>query len=212
MRTRLLLADDHAVVLQGLLQMLDTAEFEIVRTVRDGHALVEAAVELQPDLIIADISMPILNGIDATRRICAHNARAKIIFFSMHPEVIYAVEAINAGAKGYLVKSADNTELITAMRSVLAGEIYITPLLAEPVMSALRPQRRSGRRASGALTHRQREVLQLLAEGKAPKEIAGILKISERTVEFHKYRIMDTLGLKTVPELAVYAAKTGLMV
>lgn len=211
MRTRILLADDHAVVLEGLLRILDGPEFEIAGTVRDGRALVEAADELQPDLIVTDIGMPLLNGIDAARQICARNPRAKIVFFSMHLEVGYAVEAMLAGARGYLLKSAGDSEVIAAIRKVRDGDIYITPSLEGPVTAALHAPRKNARGGAPSLTHRQREVLQLIAEGKPPKEIAVILGISERTVEFHKYRIMETLGLYTVPELAVYAAKAGMI-
>lgn len=211
MRSRILLADDHVVVLQGLQRILDRAQFEVVGAVSDGRALVEAAARLKPDAIIADISMPLLNGVEALRQIRNQNPKAKVIFLSMHPEAIYAVEAMKAGAKGYLVKSADDEELITAIRKVLAGEVYVTPSLAEPVFNRLRAPRISARGTSEALTLRQREVLQLLAEGKQAKEIAALLKVSGRTVEFHKYRIMETLGIRTVAGLAAYAAKHGIV-
>jgi len=207
MRSRVLLADDHSVVLQGLRRILDRAEFEVVATVRDGRALVEAAAKLKPDVIVADISMPLLNGIEAMRQIRKQDPKAKVIFLSMHPEAIYAVEAIKAGASGYLVKSADDEELITAIEKVLAGEIYVTPSLAEPVLNRLQAPRASAHDAADALTERQREVLQLLAEGKQAKEIAALLNVSHRTVEFHKYRIMETLGIRTVAGLAAYAAR-----
>lgn len=211
MRSRVLLADDHLVVLQGLRRILDRPEFEIVGAVSDGRALVEAAAKLRPDVIIADISMPLLNGIEALRHIRKQNRQAKVIFLSMHPEAIYAVEAIKAGARGYLVKSSDDEELITAIGKVLAGEVYVTPSLAEPVLNRLRAPRLSARGTADALTERQREVLQLLAEGKQAKEIAALLKVSGRTVEFHKYRIMETLGIRTVAGLAAYAAKHGIV-
>jgi DNA-binding NarL/FixJ family response regulator len=204
---KILLADDHKVVLQGISHILDTPEFEIVGTVRNGRALVDAARELKPDVILADISMPLLNGIEAARQIRTHHPRAKIIFLTMHPEAIYAVEAMKAGASGYLVKNIEDEELIAAVRRVRDGGIYITPSLEEPVLNALHAPRKSARGVADALTARQREVLQLLAEGRQPKEIAAILKVSYRTVEFHKYRIMETLGIRTVPALAAYAAK-----
>ena len=192
--------------MEGLRRILDRPEFEVVRTVRDGRALVEAAAALKPDMIVADISMPLLNGIEAMRQIRAKNPSAKILFLSMHPEAIYAVEALKAGGKGYVIKSADDEELITAIKKVLAGEQYVTPSLAEPVFNRLNAPRASAHNPVDALTHRQREVLQLLAEGKQAKEIATILKVSQRTVEFHKYRIMETLGIRTVAGLAAYAA------
>lgn len=211
MRSRVLLADDHLVVQQGLRRILDRPEFEIVGAVSDGRALVEAAASLRPDVIIADISMPLLNGIEALRQIRKQNRKAKVIFLSMHPEAIYAVEAIKAGARGYLVKSSDDEELITAIGKVLAGEVYVTPSLAEPVLNRLHAPRMSARGSAEALTERQREVLQLLAEGKQAKEIAALLNVSDRTVEFHKYRIMETLGIRTVAGLAAYAAKHGIV-
>jgi DNA-binding NarL/FixJ family response regulator len=212
MPTRILLADDHVVVLQGLKRMLERPGFDVVGAVQDGHALVEAAAKLKPDLIIADISMPLLNGIEAMRQIHEHNPKAKLIFLSMHPEAVYAVEAMKAGAKGYLVKSADGDELITAIDRVRAGETYITPSLEELVLNRLQAPRISAQAATDALTPRQREVLQLLAEGKSVKEAAALLNVSDRTVEFHKYRIMETLGIRTVAGLAAYAAKNGIVV
>ena len=138
MKTRILLADDHSVVLQGLQRILNRPEFEVVGAVQDGRALVERTVALKPDLIIADISMPLLNGVEAIRQIEKLKLRVKVVCLSMHPEVVYAVEAIRAGAKGYLVKTADDEELITAVRKVLAGELYVTPSLEEVVMNHLR--------------------------------------------------------------------------
>jgi DNA-binding NarL/FixJ family response regulator len=207
---KVLLADDHKVVLQGVRRILEYPEFEVVGTARDGRALVEAVRELKPDIIIADVSMPLLTGIEATRQIRKHNPKAKIIFLTMHPEAIYAVEAMKAGASGYLVKTADDEELIAAVRKVRDGGIYMTPQLEEVVLNALQAPRKSAHGAA-ALTTRQREVLQLLAEGKQAKEIAAVLNISSRTVEFHKYRIMETLGLKTVAALGAYAAKCGIV-
>ncbi len=209
--TSVLLADDHAVVLEGLRRILDRPEFNIVGALRDGRALVEAAARLQPDLIVADVSMPLLSGIEAARQILRGDSKAKIIFLTIHPDVTYAVEAINAGASGYALKTEAGDELIKAIREVLAGRTYITPSLAEPVSQALQPRRKRSHRNPGTLTSRQHEVLQLLAKGKQPKEIAGLLNVSHRTVEFHKYRIMETLGLRSVAELAGYAVKRGIV-
>lgn len=209
-RPRILLADDHAVVLEGLRRILDRPEFEVVGAVRDGRALVEAAASLRPDIIIADLSMPFLNGVEAARQILKSDRKPKIIFLTMHPEAMYAVEAINAGASGYVLKNEAGEELIKAIREVLDGRTYVTPSLWEPVMHAVRARRKALGKVD-RLTARQREVLQLLAEGKHPKEIAAILNVSHRTVEFHKYRIMDTLGLRSVAELARYAVKQGIV-
>jgi len=211
MRTRILLADDHSVVLQGLQRILDRPEFEVVAAVRDGRALVESAAALKPDLIVADVSMPLLNGIDALRQLVQSHSKVKFIFLSMHPEAIYAVEAIKAGAGGYITKNADDGELIAAIKKVLAGQIYVTPSLEESVMNRLQAPRASAYSAADALTPRQREVLQLLAEGKQAKEIAALLGVSVRTVEFHKYRMMETLSIRTVAGLAAYAAKNRIL-
>jgi DNA-binding NarL/FixJ family response regulator len=208
---RILLADDHAVVLEGLRRILNRFEFEVVGAVRDGRALVEAAANLRPDIIVADVSMPSLNGIEAARQIRKLGVKSKIVFLTMHPETMYAMEAMKAGASGYVLKSEAGEELITAIREVLEGRTYVTPSLAEPVMHALQARRKSARGTTDRLTLRQREVLQLLAEGKQAKEIAALLHVSYRTVEFHKYRIMAALGIRTIPELAVYAAKTGIV-
>jgi len=211
MRARILLADDHAVVIEGLRRILDRPGFEVVGAVHDGHALVEAAARLKPNIIIADVTMPSLNGVEAARQIRKQNPKSKIIFLTMHPEAIYAVEAMSAGASGYVLKNAAGEELITAIREVLNGRTYITPSLAEPVIHALQARGKGAQKTVDRLTPRQREVLQMLAEGKQPKEIAAALNISHRTVEFHKYRLMETLGLKTVAELAGYAVRRGMV-
>ena len=211
MRTRILIADDHTVVLQGLQRMLNRPEFEVVCAVQDGRALVERAIALKPDLIIADISMPLLNGVEAIRQIEKLKLRVKIVCLSMHPDVAYAVEAIKAGAKAYLVKTSDDEELLLAIKKVLAGELYITPSLEEVVLNHFRAPRASTNEQGPSLTQRQREVLQLLAEGKQAKEIAALLDVSVRTVEFHKYRVMEVLAIRTVAGLAAYAAKNRIL-
>jgi len=211
MPIRVLLADDHAVVLEGLRRILDRPGFQIVGAVRDGRDLVKAAADLGPDLVIADVSMPVLNGIDAARQILKSDRRTKIVFLSMHPDVTYAMEALNAGASGYVLKNEAGEELLRAIRGVLEGRTYVTPSLDEPVKRALQDRRTRSRGNQASLTSRQREVLQLLVEGKKAKEIARVLNVSTRTVEFHKYRIMEALGLKTVAELASYAFKHGMI-
>ena len=211
MRTRILIADDHSVVLQGLQRILNRPEFEVVGAVQDGRALVESAFELKPDLIIADIGMPLLNGVEAMKQIEKRKLRVKIICLSMHPEVAYAVEAIKAGARGYVLKTSDDAELLTAISKVLAGELHITPSMEEVVQNHLRAPRAGSNGPVPALTERQREVLQLLVEGKQSKEIAAVLDVSVRTVEFHKYRLMETLGIRTVAGLAAYATRNGIV-
>jgi len=210
-RLRILLADDHAVVLEGLRRILDRPRFEIVGAVADGRALVQAATALQPDVIITDVVMPLLNGIEAARQIVKQNQKSKIIFLTMHPEVIYARQALAAGGCGYVLKSSAGEELITAIDDALHGRVYVTKSIAQAVKRALEARTMSGRSAIDGLTRRQREVLQLLAEGRQAKEIAVTLNLSPKTVEFHKYRIMETLGVHTVAELARHAAKHGIV-
>ena len=206
-----LIADDHSVVVEGLRRILDRPEFEVVGVVNDGRALVQAAAQLQPDVIITDVAMPLLNGIDAAREIHKQNRKPKIVFLTMHPEVAYATAALAAGASGYVLKSAAGEELINAIRDALNGRIYISKVLATSVEHAREIRPTKTRSAVDLLTHRQHEVLQLLAEGRQVKEIAAILKLSPKTVEFHKYRIMDLLGVRTVADLTRYAVKRGIV-
>lgn len=210
-RSRILIADDHEVVLEGLRHILDSPGLEVVGVAKDGRALVQAASESRPDLIITDVAMPLLNGVDAAREIHRQNRKAKIIFLTMHTEVEYATAAFAAGASGYVLKSAAGEELLDAIRSVLNGKTYISKSIAKSVERAREIKQTNSRSAQDLLTHRQREILQLLAEGKQVKEIAGVLKISPKTVEFHKYRIMNLLGLRTIADLARYAQKLGMV-
>lgn len=208
-RLKILLADDHAVVLEGLRRILDRPEFEIVSAVQDGRALIEAAAALRPDLIIADITMPVLNGLEAARQILKENPYTKVAFLSMHSEAIYAAQAIRAGASAYLIKHAAGEELLTAITEIRAGGTYLSSAVRETVADNLRHNRSQG--SAGELTFRQREVLQLLAEGRPIKEIAERLHVSKRTVEFHKYRLMQVLGIKTIAELAGFAVREGIV-
>jgi DNA-binding NarL/FixJ family response regulator len=208
---RLLLGDDHDIVVEGLRRILDQPEFEIVGVVSDGRSLLRAAEELQPDVIIVDITMPLLNGIEAVRQIRKTNRKVIIIFLTMHSEVIFATEAIAAGASGYVLKNSAAEELVTAIRETLRGHTYITSSLTEAVNKGLSARSNSWRSPLDKLTLRQREVLQLLAEGHQVKEIAVRLNVSPRTVEFHKYRIMDQLNLHSVAELSRYAVSCGIV-
>ena len=210
-RSRVLIADDHTIVVEGLRRILDRPEFEVVGVVHDGRGLLQAAVELRLDVIVSDVAMPLLNGIDAAREIHKQNPKLKIIFLTMHSEVAYAMAAIAAGASGYVLKSDVSEELVTAIRNVLNGRTYISKSIAQSVGQARLIRPTNDRRAVDLLTHRQREVLQLLAEGKQVKEIAAVLKLSPKTVEFHKYRIMNLLGLRTVADLTRYAVKRGMV-
>lgn len=208
-RARILLADDHRIVAEGLRGLLEP-EFELVGIVEDGRALLAAAEKLRPDVIVADISMPLLNGIDSVRQIKKTHERIKVVFLTMHPDVTYAASAFEAGASGYVLKHSAPAELITAIHSALSGKTYVTPLLAGELMQFFK-EKPDNRDETTRLTRRQREVLQLLAEGRSAKEIATILNISPRTVEFHKYRIMDDLGLKTPTDLIQYAIRHGIV-
>ena len=209
-RARVLLADDHKIVAAGLKGILEP-EFELVGTVQDGRALLKAARELRPDVIVVDISMPLLNGIEAVRQLKKANDRAKVVFLTMHPDVTYASRAFEAGASGYVLKHSAPAELVTAIREALQGRTYVTPMIAGELMRSY--QDGSGKRKDPirTLTPRQREVLQLLAEGRSAKDAAAILGISPRTAEFHKYRMMRELGIRTNAELMQYAIKHGVV-
>lgn len=206
----MLLADDHAIVTEGLKSILDP-EFELVGTVEDGRAMLLAAEELQPDVIVADITMPSLNGLDAVRQLKKKNARTKVVFLTMHSDADLATEAFRAGASGYLLKQSAGEELITAIHTVLKGRVYLTPLIQQEVLEAFMKAGGEPEKSSVELTARQREVLQLVAEGHTMKEIASALNVSTRTVESHKYDLMEKLGLQTTAELIQYAIKRGIV-
>jgi DNA-binding NarL/FixJ family response regulator len=205
---RVLLADDHAIVLEGLRHILEPA-FEIVGEVADGRSLVDDVLMFRPEIIITAISLPLLNGIEAAREIRKINRKVKIIFLTMHTDPSYAVEALDAGGSAYILKSAAVAEILVAIREVLNGRVYVSPSINKEVLRV--QMERTGRRdeAQTGLTPRQREVLRLLAEGKSLKEVAAALKISVKTVEFHKYRIMNQLGIRTNAEMTKYAVKVG---
>ena len=204
MRPRLLIADDHTLLLEGIRLMLEP-EFELVGSVEDGQSLLVAAKTLKPDIILLDISMPALNGLDAARRIRQFLPSAKLIFLTMHADSDYVTAAFQAGAMGYLLKRAAATELKTAIREVLKGHHYISPLVTRNAIELLISSAKPGRKPSDRLTPRQREVLQLVAEGRSRKEIASILNITVKTVEFHKARLARELNLHTVADFTRYA-------
>jgi DNA-binding NarL/FixJ family response regulator len=209
-RPRVLLADDHLLVAEALTSLL-SAEFDLAGVVEDGRALVEAASRLRPDVIVADVAMPHLNGIDALVRLRKSGNRVPVVFLTMHRDVTFARRALEAGASGFVLKHSASVELIAALRAALEGKTYLTPQLAGGVLEALKqgPEKREDPVVS--LTPRQREVLQLLSEGRSAKEIASSLSISARTVEFHKYQMMERLGLRTSAELVHFAIKHGLV-
>jgi len=209
-RPRVLIADDHLLVGEALKSLL-APEFDLVGIVEDGRALLEAAGTLRPDVIVADVTMPELNGIDALVQLRQGGNRVPVVFLTMHRDVAFARRALEAGAAGFVLKHSASVELIAALHAALEGKTYLTPQLAGEVMESMRlgPAQLSDPVAS--LTPRQREVLQLLAEGRSAKEIAASLSISGRTVEFHKYQMMEALGLHGSAELIHFAIKHGLV-
>ncbi len=209
MRTRVLLADDHAILVEAFKTLLE-AECEVVGAVTDGRELLAAAPKLLPDVIVTDISMPHLNGMDACRKIKKLLPEVKLIFLTVNEDPDLVAEAIQIGADGYLLKKSAASELFQAIKSVMAGETYITPLVTKGMIGSLMGGN-SHRDAINSLTVRQREVLQLLAEGNTMKKAAAILYVTPRTIAFHKYRIMEELQIETNAELIQFAIKNGLV-
>jgi DNA-binding NarL/FixJ family response regulator len=209
MKPRVLLADDHRIVAEGLKSIL-SSEFDLVAMVEDGRALVEAAKKHHPDVIVADITMPHLNGLDAIGLLKKENPRAKVIILTMHQDVAYARRALQAGACGFVLKHSAPAELLTALRAALDDKTYITPTVAADVFDPLQGKDEHPN-ASTRLTPRQTEILQLFAEGKSAKEIASALGISSRTVEFHKYQVMESLQIHSNAELIHFAIKQGIV-
>lgn len=203
-KPRVLLADDHALLL-GAFEKLLAEECEIVGQVGDGRALVEAAEALKPEVIVLDIAMPLLNGLEAGRQIKHKLPSVKLVFLTMNEDPDLAAEAFRAGASGYLLKRSAASELMSAIREVMRARMYITPLVAQGLVQSL--QHGDDRNPAQELTPRQREVLQLLAEGRSMKEVASVLSLTPRTVAFHKYRMMEQLRVKTTAELIQYAVK-----
>ncbi len=207
-RPRVLLADDHTMILAGLRSLLEP-DFELVGTAEDGRALVEAAEQLKPDIILMDISMPLMNGLEAARQLKRVVPQTKIIFLTMHGDVSYVKEAFRVGASGFLIKRSAAPELLTAIHEVLKGRTYVTPLVTKDMLESFFEPTAPLDKLACKLTPRQREVLQLVAEGHSNKEIATILSVSTKTVEFHKYNLMQALGIRTTAELTQYAMRHG---
>jgi DNA-binding NarL/FixJ family response regulator len=209
-RARVLLADDHTIVAEGIASLLEP-EYELVGRVENGRDLVRAADELSPDVIVTDISMPLLNGIEALRQLKQANPDVRVVFLTVHADISYVTEAFRAGASGYVLKQSAAEELRSAIRAVHEGKTYVTPLVATDRLDDLLGAEEQVESLAVVLTQREREVLQLLAEGRSVKEIAAVLAISPRTVEFHKYNVMEKLGLRTTAELTQYAIKHGIV-
>jgi DNA-binding NarL/FixJ family response regulator len=204
-RTRLIIADDHVMFAQGLESLLRD-EFDLLGTAGNGEELVEATLRLQPDVILVDISMPVLNGFDAVRSIKANGSDARIIFLTMHDDATLLSEAFRCGASGYILKQAAGEELVNAIREVAHGNNYVSPLVTDLPDEPLPIHTQKA-----TITPRQREVLELISRGMTMKEIASHLNISTRTAESHKYEMMQTLGVDSTAELIKYSLRLGLI-
>lgn len=209
-KPRLLLADDHAIVVDGLRRLLEP-NFDLVGTAGDGWALLESAERLKPDVIVVDVSMPLLNGIEAVRRLKKANPRCKVVILSMHEDVQIAAESLRAGASGYVLKHSAAETLSHAISEVLKGHTFVSPRIAKDVMFAVMESSQRKARKTVQLTQREREVLQLVAEGRTIRGISSILQVAVRTVVFHKSNIMDKLGRRTTADLTQYAIASGLI-
>jgi DNA-binding NarL/FixJ family response regulator len=207
---RIILADDHTLVVDALRKLI-APYFDVLATVADGYALLDAALSMKPDLIVLDVAMPLLNGLDACRQLKVRMPSMKLVILTMDEDPEIAVEAMKVGASGYILKKSAASELLQAIQATLRGKCYITPQIAQGMQESFicNPH---GRSRSKSLTPRQREVVQLLAEGRSMKEAARLLTVTPRTVAFHKYRLMQDLGLKTNAELVQFAIKNRILV
>jgi DNA-binding NarL/FixJ family response regulator len=207
---RVMLADDHTILVEAFRKLLEP-QYEVVGTVADGRALVETAPKLKPDVIVVDIAMPLMNGLEAGLRLKELMPSVKLIFLTMNEDPDLAVDAIHSGGSGYLLKSSAASELMHAIQQALKGKSYVTPQIARGMQKSFIKGPRPKTRAK-SLTPRQREVVQLLAEGKSMKEVADVLKVTPRTVAFHKYQVMEELSLKTTADLIQFAIKSKILV
>ena len=203
MRRRVLLADDHTLLLESFKKLIEP-EYKVVGTISNGRSLLEAVAKLKPDVVVLDIAMPLLNGLDAARRLKKTMPEVKFIFLTMNEDPNVASEAFHVGASGYLLKTSSSSELSKAIKEALCGRTYITPAIAQGMVESLH-RRPGGRPDAPKLTPRQREVVQLLAEGRSMKEAADILNVTPRTVAFHKYRVMEAFSLKSNADLVQFA-------
>ena len=208
--TRIVIADDHTLVAEGLKGLLEP-EFEVVAIVPSGRELIATTRELQPDVILVDVTMPGLNGIDAIRQLKREGSSAKAVVLTMNTDVVYARRAFEAGAVGYVLKNAVSGELVAAIREVILGNTYVTPKIAGQLIGALAAGAIESEEPVDRLSNRQRQILRLLAEGLSAKQAAAKLGISRRTVETHKYRIMRAVGVETSAELIRFAVEKGIV-
>jgi DNA-binding NarL/FixJ family response regulator len=209
-RSRILIADDHNLVAELCKRLLE-AEFDVVGVVSDGRALIRSAVELKPDVIVLDIAMPILNGLDAGRQLKKMLPTVKLVYLTMNSDADVAAEAFARGASGYLLKTCAAAEMVLAVRAALRGKTYLSSALSRDTIDCLRWQNKELVNKEERLTDRQREVLQLLAEGKVMKQVGDILHMTTRTVAYHKYRMMEVLGAKSNAELVKYAVRNHIV-
>jgi DNA-binding NarL/FixJ family response regulator len=207
--SRVILVDDHTIVVEAFRKLLED-HFDVVATVADGRALLKVAPELHPDVIVMDIAMPLMNGLEAGLRLRDTMPSVKLVFLTMNEDPNLVLEAIRSGASAYLLKSSAASELVRAIRMALQGKSYVTPRIAREMERAFIENPEARARAK-ILTPRQREVLQLLAEGKSMKEAAGVLNVATRTIAFHKYRTMAELNLKTTADLIKFAIKSRIV-
>lgn len=209
-RSRILIADDHNLVAELCRSLLET-EFDVVGVVNDGRALVRAALELRPDVVVVDVAMPILNGLDAGRKVREILPGVKLVYLTMNSDPAVAAEAFVRGASGYLHKTCAAAEMVQAIREVLRGKSYLSPSISQHEIDCLRWQHKKLVQEDERLSKRQQQVLQLLAEGKVMKEVGGILNMTQRTVAYHKYRMMEMLGAKSDADLVKYAIRCHLV-
>lgn len=209
-RPSVLLADDHTLIAELCKRLLET-EFQVVGIAKDGRALVSAAARLKPDAIVVDVGMPLLNGLDAGRQVKEMLPAVKLVYLTMNPDADVAAEAFRRGASGYLLKTCAASELVTAVRTVLRGRTYLSQSLPKETIRFLQRQPKKLVEEDARLSERQREVLQLLAEGKVMKEVGAILNMTPRTVAFHKYRIMEVLDARSNADLVRYAVRNHLV-
>ncbi len=209
-RSRILIADDHKLVAELFMRLLAN-DFDVVGIVGDGHSLVRTAVELKPDLILIDVWMPLLNGLDAGGQIKKTLSTVKLVYLTMNPDPEVAAEAFARGASGYLLKTCDAEEMVLAVHEALRGKTYVSKAMSRDALDAIRWEHKKLVNVDERLTDRQREVLQLVSEGKSMKEVASILNLSQRTAVYHKYRIMQKLGAKSTAELVRYAVRNHIV-
>ena len=209
-RTRVLIADDHQILAEGVRGMLEH-EFEVVGVVCNGQELVDSAKLHRPDVIVADVTMPLLNGIEAAIQIRDAGVMSKVVFLTMHRDVAYARRAIEAGASGYVLKHSVSSELIAAIHDAMEGRTYISPMIAGELLQSYSHVDTSSDESTPRLTSRQMEVLRLIANGSSAKDVASVLKISVRTAEAHRANILASLGMQSTAELVQYAIRIGII-